>query len=95
MANEEYIGDVLKKGKIWDYREIYTFLIPLIPHNKDVLDIGSHIGCHAIPYSKKIVSPNVVHCFDAQRRMFDLLVENIILNHADNVIAHNVAVGHT
>jgi cyclopropane fatty-acyl-phospholipid synthase-like methyltransferase len=91
-ANEEYIGEVLKQGKIWDYSEIFNTLMPFISHNKDILDIGSHIGCHAIPYARK--TSGTVHCFDAQKEMYELLLDNVEMNKLKNVKAYNVAVGH-
>lgn len=93
LKNEEYIGQFLAAGRAWDFNEIYNILVDLIPHNKDILDIGAHIGSHTIPYAK--CTSGKVHAFDAQTEIYKLLVENIKLNKLGNVVTYHVAVGHT
>jgi FkbM family methyltransferase len=90
FSNDEYIGDYLSSGEPWE-GNLLDCILPLLNKEKSVLDIGSNIGTHTIPYSKHC---KTVHAFEPQIEIFDLLKTNITDNQSDNVIASNLAVGH-
>lgn len=59
----------------------------------NVLDIGANIGNHSV-YFAAICKAAVVHSFEPQKDIFEILKKNIELNHISNIcIPHNVALG--
>jgi FkbM family methyltransferase len=60
--------------------------------SKVIVDIGGHIGSHSILYSK-LNQDCIIHTFEPQKRIYDLLVENVKLNSCKNIITYNNAVG--
>lgn len=70
---------------------IDAFLQPFIINSNVILDIGAHIGYHSIAYSK--INPNArIYAFEPQKKIFDLLCENLQANRINNVSAFNNAV---
>ncbi len=90
--NEDGIGGVLCHGIHWDGDIIETKLQPFVSRAKIILDIGAHVGCHTIAYSK--INPDaIIHAFEMQTEMFYYLEQNIKNNGINNVILYNNAVG--
>lgn len=55
---------------------------------KVFIDVGSHIGKHSIPIAKQ---GHKVIAIEPTKDSFDLLCDNIRLNHTTNVLPYNVA----
>lgn len=91
--NDQWIGDTLSKGLVWN-RDILEILFNNIPNNKDILDIGAHIGTHSIPYAQFINNNNTVYSFEPQKPIFDLLLKNMNINHITNMRCFHNAMGH-
>tara|TARA_B100001105_G_C22346934_1_gene423924 strand:+ start:584 stop:1306 length:723 start_codon:yes stop_codon:yes gene_type:complete len=72
-----------------DLEIIYEYLKIFKNKNHTCLDIGGHIGTHAIPYSRIF---KFVHTFEANYDNFTYLERNIKLNKRTNIIAYNRAV---
>lgn len=90
--NEDGIGSVLCNGIHWDGDTIEMKLLPFIKESKIILDIGAHIGCHTIAYSR--INPEcTIHAFEMQSEMFYYLEKNIMNNEISNVKLYNNAVG--
>lgn len=91
-VNEDGIGGVLQTGILWDQDIIENKLSKYIKMSKTILDIGAHIGCHTIAYTK--INPNCfIHSFEMQSEMFYYLDKNIRENNISNVKIYNNAVG--
>ena len=77
----------------------------VIYNSRVILDVGSHIGSffavackfYQAGYgSRKSNDKCKIICFEPQKKMYDLLLENITQNnYKKNVIAYNKAVGDT
>lgn len=90
--NEDGIGGVLSTGKLWDEDIIENKLLEYIQKANIILDIGAHVGCHTLAYSK--INPNtLIHSFEMQPEMFFLLEKNIKDNNILNVQLYNNAIG--
>ena len=85
---KQRLGNVFFEQMYVDQWLTYTLV-----HSSFVLDIGAHCGSHTVMY-KKINPDLVVHAFEPQSMMYNLLSSNVMLNNLDNVICHNKAVGH-
>ena len=72
-----------------DLEIIHEYLQAFKNKNNICLDIGGHIGTHAIPYSRIF---DFVHTFEANYDNFTYLERNIKLNERTNIIAYNKAV---
>jgi FkbM family methyltransferase len=90
--NEDGIGNILSQGILWDADIIENKLQSYIKNSKVILDIGAHVGCHSIAYSK-INSNCLIYSFEMQSEMFYLLEKNINDNNIKNVKLYNNAVG--
>lgn len=85
--NDDIMLKTLSNGKILDYT-----IEPYIAKAGTILDIGSHIGCNTIMYSKFNENANI-YSFEAQPKQFALLDLNIKSNNVRNVTIFNNAVG--
>ncbi len=92
--NEDGIGGVLCHGIHWDGDIIENKLMQFIVNSKVILDVGAHVGCHTIAYSR--INPQAtIHAFEMQTEMFYYLEKNIKNNDIHNIVLYNNAVGNT
>jgi FkbM family methyltransferase len=63
-----------------------AFLLSMIDAGDKVFDIGAHIGTFAIPIARKTRESGRVLAVEADRRIFDVLVENIAQNGLTHVV---------
>jgi FkbM family methyltransferase len=91
FKNDMAFADSLNKGKIYEQDFILKYLQKDILDSEIILDIGAHAGSHTIIY-KHINPYSKIYCFEPQKRMFDLLVNNISANKFKHVEAFNVGV---
>jgi len=89
LANDEFIGQYLKAGRLWD-EHLVQYTLPLLRHDDVVLDVGAHVGCFAIAMARQC---RLVYALEAQRVLHELLVRNARQNGVANVVAVNVAIG--
>jgi FkbM family methyltransferase len=90
--NDIYIGAGLRKYGEFSGEETALFRIIVQP-GTTVLDIGANIGAHTVDLSRLVGATGVVHAFEPQRLMFQLLCANVALNSCTNVFTHHAAVG--
>jgi len=92
--NDLYIGKSIIDGGYYEIDSISS-LVDFINKtskysNPQLLDIGANIGTHALAYSQV---PNAeIHCFEAQRAVFNMLAGTVALNGIDNIYVYNRAV---
>lgn len=89
--NDMAFAESLSKGKIYEQDFVLQKLQGHILDSQTILDIGSHAGSHTVLY-KHINPYSKIYCFEPQKKMFDLLVNNIAVNKFKNVEAFNVGV---
>lgn len=58
-----------------------------------VLDVGANIGAFTIPFANQVGPTGIVHAFEPQRQLSQMISTNVALNQLPNVHVHNVAVG--
>lgn len=58
-----------------------------------VLDVGANVGVHSLWFSALVGARGVVHAFEAQRIVYQMLMGNLAINSIENVHARQVAVG--
>ena len=75
----------------WCEHELRLFE-KLVSPQSNVVEVGSHIGLHAIPLAK-MAAQGRIFCFEPQRVLHQMLCANIALNNCTNVHASNRAVG--
>lgn len=90
--NDIYFLEQLEKGKVFDQNMVETKLIPFLEKAETILDIGAHIGCHTLMYSKINSNANI-YSFEPQSKLFSLLDHNLKFNNVRNVTILNNAVG--
>ena len=56
-----------------------------------VIDVGSHIGLFAL-FASQYCKSGKIYCFEPVKENYDLLLDNIKLNHLTNVIPFNHAI---
>jgi len=93
FKNDQWIGETLSKGEVWN-PDILDIIFKYIPNNKNIIDVGAHIGTHSIPYANFIDNSQIVYSFEAQKPIYNLLVRNIQENQIDNIQPYNYAIGH-
>jgi FkbM family methyltransferase len=90
--NDTYIGASLRKYGEFSGEETALFRLIVQP-GRTVLDVGANIGAHTVDLSRLVGPAGVVHAFEPQRLMFQLLCANMALNSRTNVFTHHAAVG--
>jgi FkbM family methyltransferase len=90
--NDAYIGASLRRYGEFSAGEAALFRIIVQP-GMTVLDIGANIGVHAFDLSRLVGSAGVVHAFEPQRLIFQVLCANVALNSRSNVSTYHAAVG--
>ena len=92
FENDYYFVKSFSDGKVFDQELVERELTPYIMKANTILDIGAHIGCHTIMYSK--INPNAnIYSFEPQSKLFSLLDANLKANDIKNVTILNNAVG--
>jgi FkbM family methyltransferase len=92
--NDTYIGASLRKYGEFSGEEATLFQMIVQP-GRTVLDIGANIGVHTVDMSRLVGVSGVVHAFEPQRLVFQVLCANVALNSRGNVFTHHAAVGAT
>jgi FkbM family methyltransferase len=92
LLNDAYIGRSLDVYGEYSEGEIALFRQLLRPADVAV-DVGANIGALTIGMARLVQPQGMVHAFEPQRAIFELLSNNIRLNGLTNVTAHRRAVG--
>ena len=88
----EAIGRQLLRQGQWEPANLELAMRLLAnSENKNVLDIGAHLGAFAVPVAR--LGLGTVFAFEPQRIIFQQLCGNAFLNGLDNLVAYEVAVG--
>ena len=61
--------------------------------NPVLLDIGANIGVHSLLLSSLAGGQGIVHAFEAQRIVYQMLLGNLAINSIENVYTRQVAIG--
>jgi FkbM family methyltransferase len=80
-------------GLAWEY-ELIKKVIDYMPETGTILDIGGHIGTHAIPYALNRPRAKVI-TFEPQSKIRELLESNKIENAASSLEIKPFGIGHT
>lgn len=90
-ANEVFIGDIFQRGEYWD-EETMLSLQPYIDPNRNILEIGGHVGTSTLVYSS-FLDQGKIHVYEPQKNIYELLVKNIYQNNLqDKIIPYNKGV---
>jgi FkbM family methyltransferase len=92
LTTDMYIGQSLDRYGEFSEGEIELFRQVVRP-GQTVLEIGANLGAHTVFLAKTVGSQGVVHAFEPQRVVFQVLCANVALNGLGNVFAHQAAVG--
>ena len=90
--NDTYIGASLRKYGEFSGEETALFDL-IVQRGRTVLDVGANIGAHTVDLSRLVGPAGIVHAFEPQRLIFQLLCANVALNSCTNVFTHQAAVG--
>jgi FkbM family methyltransferase len=92
FTNEMYIGEFFKNNTYW-IEDILFKIKNFVNPNKNILEIGGHCGSSSIILSKFIEDERKVYVYEPQRKLYNLLVENIKQNSLqDKIIPFNMGI---
>lgn len=91
LAGEEFVSKPFKEGGHWE-GDFIKHMLSIIPSDRNILEIGSHVGTHTIPYAK--ATSGILYAFEPQKTLYHLLRWNIRQNNVNNVKTHHAAVCH-
>jgi len=92
LVTDQYVGQSLDRYGEFSAGEVNLFC-QLIRSGWTILEIGANMGAHTVPIAKTTGPGGVVHAFEPQRSVFQILCANIALNALTNVYTHHAAVG--
>jgi FkbM family methyltransferase len=85
-----FVNYLERDNLIFETEIVMEHLSEIVKDSKVIIDAGAHSGSHTILY--KSINPEVViHAFEPQLKMFELLSHNIEQNNFNNVFLHNLA----
>jgi FkbM family methyltransferase len=91
-SNEIYIGNEFKNGKYWD-EETLLKMKEYIDPTRNILEIGGHCGTSSIVYSSFLDEDKKIFVYEPQKKLYQLLVQNINQNNLQNkIIPYNLGV---
>ena len=95
LPNDIHFNEPLSHGKLYQ-EDLFAEILPLFdkPKKYVMIDVGAHIGCHSIVYSKSIPNCEII-AIEPQSILSDILNKNIRDNDISNCTVYNNAVGHT
>jgi FkbM family methyltransferase len=80
----------------YDQREIGLMreIVGFLPPGCVLLDVGANIGVHTLEFARACEAKGgIVHSFEPQRILFQMLAGNVAMNNYQNVHCHLAAVG--
>ncbi|GGA78510.1 hypothetical protein GCM10011369_20510 [Neiella marina] len=86
------VDEALLEYGEWGVDEVDVFGA-ILSEGDIALDVGANLGASGLPMSKIVGNSGQVHCFEPQRYNFYRLCAHILMNQAENITPHNVAVG--
>jgi len=90
--NDRFVSRSLNLYGEWAEPEL-AFIAQFIKPGDVVLDVGAHIGTHAVFFAQAVGPQGRVFAFEPQRLSFHLLCGNAALNNLMNLKCLNVALG--
>jgi FkbM family methyltransferase len=81
VAEDFFIAGVLDHGVAWEY-SLLEVVRPLLEARGpcNVVDVGAHVGTHAVPYARWVRGRGRVYAFEPQPMMVALLRRNLETN---------------
>ncbi|MFI5380091.1 MAG: FkbM family methyltransferase [Tepidisphaerales bacterium] len=92
LVTDQYIGRSLDHYGEFSKGEADVFA-QLVRPGWTILEIGANMGAHTVLLARATGPQGIVHAFEPQRVVFQILCANVALNALNNVYAHPVAVG--
>ena len=92
LVDDCVVGASLTRYGEWAEEELWLLSGAVTP-GAVVLDVGANVGTHTVAFSRFVGPSGRVLAFDGQRRAFQLLSANVLLNRCGNVDCHGVLVG--
>lgn len=92
LVHETTIGNTMRELGEWESRQAAMLQAVLRPGDVAV-DVGAHVGTHASAFSYAVHPGGVVHAFEAQQPVRDVLAANAALTGNHNIVVHHAAVG--
>lgn len=89
---EDMIKRYVARGAQWERRILELCEEHVLPGTV-VLEVGAHIGTHAIPLSRLVGPGGRVYAFEPQRKLYRELHHNLMLNGITNVVPMRFAIG--
>lgn len=87
---KDHLKHKITQGESWE-RKVATLLQKLIKPGDTVVDAGAHIGLHTLLMSKCAGRAGRVYAFEPQKKLFNELSSNLLLNECSNVIPYHLA----
>lgn len=89
---DQYVGTSLMIYGEFSPGEASVFSV-LIDPGMTVIDVGANVGAHTLQFARLVGPTGIVHAYEPQRLVYQMLCANMALNQIDNVFCHQEAVG--
>jgi FkbM family methyltransferase len=90
-AYQDIVVDTIKRNKIFE-KEVVDIARNYIRKGTVVLDIGANFGQMSVLFADLVGDEGIVHSFDADDWIYEILIKNIKANNKNNIIPHFGAV---
>ncbi len=90
--HDQYVGRSLAHYGEYSEGEVDLFRQIISPGDV-VVEAGANIGALTVPLAKLVGSAGVVHAFEPQRLIFQMLCGSLALNQCHNVVTHEMGLG--
>lgn len=91
---DQGVGQPTFLNRDWEHNET-LYLVENVAPDSIFVDIGANIGYYTVLASSLVGASGRVFSFEPDRQNFQILEQNLALNHCDNVTLHSCALGET
>lgn len=89
---DTFVGRSLRLYGEHGHHEI-NLLMKFVGPGDVMVDVGANIGTFAVPFARAVGETGLVHAFEPQRLVFQMLCANVAINNLINVVTHPSALG--
>jgi FkbM family methyltransferase len=94
LVHENIVSDRLRTFGEWE--SLQTELLQGFLRPGDVaVDVGAHIGTHAVAFARVVGPSGTVYAFEAQPAVYEVLLDNAGIGGVGNMVVRNLAIGNT
>jgi FkbM family methyltransferase len=92
LRHDAFVGRSLEVYGEYGEQE-WQVLAQMVNPGDVVIEAGANLGSHTVPLARKAGPKGMVHAFEPQRIVYQIMCANVVINELTNVRTYHAAVG--